>query len=222
MTANSPSPSPVRIWRCPQGEEHFVSILSGSIYGIFVHHVKGQTRARGRSRPCLGNECRPDFHKLDKQWVGFVPAELWVQAERVWRPIVLQVTEHMEQEFRGVLQRGQEWALNGFAQQGKQNIAIRAVLAREVDLAGLPEAWDCRPQLKNLYHCDQLPLSVGNPLPARLILSPSKREGPEVLRGMDTQSERVGTIQEAIERREAQKARLFERNGKASTNGGAK
>lgn len=220
MPKGIPAPSPVRVWRCPPNEEHFVQILDSVIFGFFVHYVKGATKAKGRSRPCLGEECPSDKHKLDRQWIGYLPADLWSGPEKVWRPIVLQVTEHLEQEFRGVIARGQEWSISAVSDRDRTNVATRGALIRTVDGAILPLAFDVKPVLVNLYHCLALPPHAPNPLPPRLVLAPSVRSAPEALLGVPEAQQRGGTIAEALARRKSLKEAAYARNGHA-TNGEA-
>jgi hypothetical protein len=162
--ASQPPLQPVRVFRVDPGTAWRVRTLSPVYGGLFTHFVKN------RSRYCDPAGCRPEYPKGERFWRGYFAAELHDAAERCWRPVVFELTEHCELDMRGVYQRGQVWRVEREADKAGKHAPVRAALEGVVDPAQLPAAWDYRPVLFHLYHVEKLDLSASNPLPPRLML----------------------------------------------------
>lgn len=178
-------PSPIlralRVWRVEPGATVFVRMLGENYGGIFTHYF------RGRSQCCRGEDCPAAVHNVDKIWKGYVAAELWVpkvgtKKGGVWSPICLEITEHLELDFRFVYQRGQTWELSRPAVKKGESSPITGVLAETRDPTTLPKAFDVYATLRAFYHVEGITLAMKNPLPARTLVTDSEDDGPELLR----------------------------------------
>ena len=98
------------------------------------------------------------------------------------RPTVLEVTEACERELRHILRRGQIW--NVWMDQpntAKKNPSVQAKLAEEVDATNLPQPFDVRPVVENLYHVVGMLLNVKNPLPDLVFMEDIEGPIPQAL-----------------------------------------
>ena len=166
----------LRVRRCDVNELFIVRLLSESYGGLFTHFF------RSRSHLCLGDDCPPAIHKIDTNWKGYCAAEIFLEKERVWRPICLEISEHAELDMRGLFARGQLWQFARPAEPHKKNPPIHASLLEERDPAKFPPAFDYKPVLQTLYHCIHIDLDNKNPLPPRVFLYDSSDDAPEVMK----------------------------------------
>jgi len=170
---------PLRVFRIDPGTTHHLRTLSLMYGGLFTHYVKGS------SRYCAGDECRPEYHRCDRIWKGYASVEVYGQKEKKWFPVVLEMTEGLEQDFRGVYTRGQVWEVWREPQPTRKATPVKGKLLEERDEKTFPEAFDYLPVLKHLYHCERIDIGAVNPLPPRVIVSPSDGAPPAVLIGKE-------------------------------------
>lgn len=195
ISGQSPHVPPVDLetFRVRKNQKHQVRTLAGTseatrgrILGYLTHW------SEGASRVCVGvPDCKPNLHRVDPVWYGYLPVERWVDELRLWLPCVLQVTESMELDFRDKVQRGQYWTL-AMAGDKKKGNAARAQLDGPCSGDELPHPFDVLPVLRALYHVPDLrPPWLPNPTPGRIALVPSvgapppgskAAEQPELLR----------------------------------------
>jgi hypothetical protein len=157
----------VRILACPRD----------FIGGLFVHY-------RGKTSKYCHSRCPPDLHKIPRQWYGYLAAERYHQPDRVWYPIVLEVTENAEMEMRGVAARGQVWVFSRGPRVDHKHAPVVAVLTEQLDTSILPPAFNVLPVLHRRYRSDEIDLSVRNPMPSKVTMPVSQGPVPEVLRGL--------------------------------------
>jgi hypothetical protein len=131
--------------------------------GLLTHWVKG------RSLYCPGSDsCRT--HAVEATWRAYVHVLLWQRDPPLWRPVVLEVTEHLELELRSHYQPGQVWWLARSAKHGKKNSPCRAIQIETRDRAALPPEVDVTPILVRLFHTEGVRQSVKNPMPSKIFV----------------------------------------------------
>jgi hypothetical protein len=182
LSGQSPHVPPVdlAVFRVEKNAKHQIRTLAGTgpgpdrrLLGYMTHWRHGATRV------CVGvPDCEPALHRIDPIWYGYLAVERWEEQLHLWLPCVLQVTESLELDFRGRLERGQHWTLAMSAVKKKGN-PTRGQLDGRCDGDELPHPFDILPVLRALFHCPQLqPPSLPNPAPGRIALTPSTGAPP--------------------------------------------
>jgi hypothetical protein len=191
----------LRVFRVEPGTVWWIRTLSDHYGGIITHWH------RGRSHYCVGKECNPIMHRGDKIWKGYAPVEIFLEDRKKWFPFVLEISEHLELDFRGIYRRGQIWELFRSADDGKKKLGCEAILHETCDLKTLPPAFDFTAPVKSLYHTFELDLTVRNPLPPRIIVQESDGEAPSKLKPkVEANGKLQQDLQEEFNRRRAEKA----------------
>jgi hypothetical protein len=149
-----------------------VRTLSYALKGLFTH-FKGQ-----RSHYCAEGDCDRGLHAINRQWKGYVAAEIWFQSSARWVPTVLEVTEHCELDMRDLYARGQVWELSRAKESTKKKMPVIARLLEQREEKTFPAPFDIMPVLRTLYHRLDIELSQENPMPGRVVLLPSQGEPP--------------------------------------------
>lgn len=219
-SGGAPLPPPVdlRVFRLAKGEAIHVRSLSAPsarnrepLLGYLTHWHQG------RSKVCRGpGQCDPSVHKVDPIWYGFLPFERWDEQLGFWVSIVLQITESLELDFRGRLERGQTWTIARPAIK-RSGCPVRGEFTGNVDLATLPEPFGVMKTLQVLFHWPELALpKVANPTPAREGFTPSRGmppPGSKAFEELHEQSDRLSPqqTQEVLKK-------LRERSGNAVPN----
>ena len=166
----------LRVFRVSAGETAILRMVSAGYSGLFTHWV------RGRSIYCPGDSCSTATHRAGRIWKGYLFAEQWINPSKLWAPVVLEISEHLELDFRHIYARGQIWELsrkemfggNKFPSSGKSwrngthhNFRRKSIFCLF---------------LRNMYHEAALICGEKNPLPPRTIVTCSQGDAPEVLR----------------------------------------
>jgi hypothetical protein len=162
----------LRVFRIDEGKSVHVRLTS-SKYGGLTTHWKPK-----RSHYCVGEDCPAALHKLNSFWKGYGAAEVWCRDSKVWLPICLELTEHLELDFRGKWQVGQIWEISRAKMVGYQHQPTRAAFVRQLPSEQTPPAADILPTLLHLYHVPAIKLDVKNPLPAKTMVVASHGEPP--------------------------------------------
>lgn len=158
---SAPNSFRLRLTRVDPGDELTVRTLSAELKGFFTHYV------RKKGRVCKGKECRPDYHKEPRNWLGYIAAEVWCEDLQLYKPTCLEITQYCELDMRGLYKRGQLWTFRRLISKDKPNTALEARLIGEVDKATLPQAFPLRNVLTIVYF-DEIPEAwVENPMPPR-------------------------------------------------------
>jgi hypothetical protein len=165
---------PLRVARIEPGQREIARMLSERYFGLMTHW------ARGRSVYCDPTDCCPAVHRTPRYWKGYAAAELWNQQAAKWFPVCLEITEHLELDFRRAYARGQVWELVRGAQTGKKKTPVAGYLLEECDEKKWPAAFDLVPVLRHLYHVERLSLDAKNPLPDRVYVSASDGDAPKI------------------------------------------
>jgi hypothetical protein len=166
---------PVRVLTVPAARPIAVRFLAG-YRGMLTHwHA-------GRSRACLGEpSCPQNRHKALTIWKGYAPAEWWDTTAEHWTPCVLEVTEGIEERFRGRRLRGEGWLLSRANSKDPQSEVV-GMFAEEYDPKQLRPAFDMMPVLARMYHDASWPFDVPNPIPPRLMLASESGTAPNLLK----------------------------------------
>ena len=162
----------LRVWRVEQGVSAIVRILSPvpgkRVRGCFTHW------GRSKSVLCLDGDCPAPLHKQGGVWKGYLAAEVYNQTERHWCPVALEITEHLELDLRGLIDRGTVWELSRPLSERKKHFPVAGVLLEERDPLTFPTAFDLAGCLLHLYHpAPAVNLIHLNPLPPRTLVKPS-------------------------------------------------
>lgn len=167
----------IRVYRVETKEPRFVRMLSPAYSGIFTHYHQK------RSCYCIGEGCRVPTHAIDRTWKGYAAAEMLAQLfPSVWIPVCLEITEHLELDFRGVYQRGQIWELyQEDTGKPRKNLPITGKLHPDAPPDNLRKPFDFVPCLRALYHRDDIDLRHASPLPARVYVEEVTGNLPLVL-----------------------------------------
>lgn len=192
----------LRLTRVKEGQSLTFRMLSGFYGGILTHWW------RGRSQYCPGSgECPQPIHRLQPQWRGYCAAEMWHLASGMWYPCALELSEHAELDLRGRYQRGQVWAFTRAADQdGKPQPIIARLLGEAGDMR-LPDPFDFKSVVCNVYHVPAMKFDAANPLPPRVLAVPSIGKPPPGIGadGLDADlcsAEEVHTMLEAWKRKQ--------------------
>jgi hypothetical protein len=157
------------------GATYHVMFLADTYGGCFTHYKK-------KSHYCKGNECPAWLHNCgDTTWKGYAPVVVWNAAKNVWMPWVLEMTESLEVDLRGIVRRGQVWEIwrNPL---GKKSTPVECkLLEDDRDAKRIPPVFDIVPVLRGLYHLTQIDLSQKNPMPPRTLVCDIAGDGPAVL-----------------------------------------
>lgn len=202
----------VRVYRVDDGETALIRILSASrsVTGCWTHyHTKKE-----RSYYCPGNGCPSCAKKERGQWKGYVAALGWKLPEKMWIPVVCEITESCELDMRGVIARGQEWELSRAKEASQKREPVRAALKGTIDLAELPRAFDVLPTVLGMYHELHMDLSMPNPMPARVFM--------ELVEGAPPIADQVEAVEQPAEyvpltERLKQRGSATSKNGKIHT-----
>lgn len=166
-----PPVQPVRIRSVAVNEVLAVRFL-GPIHGLITH------QHAGRSTPCLGlGDCPSTVHKQRMVFKAYGPAEIWDRNNDHWQPVVMEVTENLEEILRGRTLRGEVWLLARDG-PGKPNDPVTGVYIEQAEATGLRPGFDVKPVLCRVFHCPDLKLGATNPMPPRLYLEPVHEPGP--------------------------------------------
>jgi len=165
----------LRVFRVEEGATVHARTLSDGYSGLFTHYVKG------RSVYCQGDKCEAQVHKADKVWKGYAAVELWDSSCKKWNPVVLEISESLELDLRGLWRRGQVWEFYRELPTKKKSMPIMGKLLEERDAAAFPLAFDFKAVLLHLYHVHAIHLGTLNPMPPRVIVTQSDGDGPAIL-----------------------------------------
>ncbi len=164
---------PVRILNVPLGAIVTVRFLGG-IRGMPTHFHNRHTV------PCLGDkDCPPASHKLRAVWKYYGAVETWVNSAAVWRPAVLEATEHLEEQLHGRELRGEVWMLTRDGNSSKRSILAGTFCERLSDVQLSPE-FDVVPILQRFFRVERLLLGMPSPVPPRVFLSDVHGRAPEI------------------------------------------
>lgn len=168
---------PLRLLRLEPGETFEVWIThhidGGRIKGLFIRHIERQSniispedaKERVRGRPGV--------------WKGYVSGLVWRAPEKKWVPVVIEVTERSEQDFRGKVARGQVWTLSKAPYVKGKNQPLRARYLETRPEADTPPALDVIPKLRNdIFRQEHIPLTSDNPLPDLVVVAPVESAAP--------------------------------------------
>jgi hypothetical protein len=172
--AVSPSVSPVRVFRVAKDQDCCVRFLAYHPFGCFTHW----NRREGHSDYCDPSTC--GCHGRERFWKSYQPIQVWSDVPRLWFFAVLEVTEHLELDLRSVAARGQLWQLSMPIRRKHKRNSVTGILLENRDPAGFPPPFDIQPVLRTVFHVDCVALDIRNPMPNRVVLEPTKDDGPFV------------------------------------------
>lgn len=170
----------IEVLAIKDGQSHFVRLLSPRYGGCMTHYFKGKG-----SRYCAGAECMYLCSKLEKTWKGYCAVEQWMPRTKTYRPYVLEMTERLEQDMRGIYARGQLWECYKHARVDGKAQPVQGKLQPDQAWKHLPPEFDWQAVVKNMYHCASMDFSVSNPLAARVVLAESQDDGPKLLQSAE-------------------------------------
>jgi hypothetical protein len=173
-----PPPFAFRVWRVQANEEHYVRTLSETVRGLLTHWDKK------RSWYCRGEDCAHPRHRQGSVWKGYAAVEVWDGCNKVWSPVVWELTEAAEVDVRGVFARGQVWKLTREAESDSKKKPVRAKLHDQLEVSTLRPEPEVLPVLRALYHVADLVANVRNPMPDRVMVEAVPGEAPAGLNRM--------------------------------------
>lgn len=166
----------LRVFRVRPGESWSIRTLSAEYGGIFTHYTKE------RSVYCDPDDCVAGLHRTERFWKGYAAVEVYDQRAAKWLPTVLEITEHLELDFRERFDRGQCWELWRMKETRKKKEPVQGTLLEERDPNTFPPAFDYVPVLLAIYHLERIDLSAKNPRPMKIYLPASEGAPPPATR----------------------------------------
>lgn len=161
------TPANKRVLKCLDidlADVHTVMLLSDSYGGLFTHFKRS-------TQLCRGKDCPAHLHNYgEPTWKGYAPILAKDPAGKVWIPFVLELTENLERDMRGIFQRGQQWEIWRLKERKKTGPVQGKLLDEEIDPSLLPPPFDVLPVVRALYHASIIDLTHKNPLPARVVV----------------------------------------------------
>ncbi len=198
--------------RVHMGENLFIRTLSPLYVGYLTHWMKK------RSKLCLYAECPSERHKCDLQWKGYASVEQWYPGDKAWFPAVLEITEALELDLRGIYTRGQVWEVWKTLSSKGEAEPVRGKLHEERDPASMPDEHDIVPVLKSLYHEVKLPIAVKSHVPDRVLVTPTAGDGPAII-APKSPEETAAELEEGRRRWFEMRETMKNRPSPATTNG---
>lgn len=199
---------PVRILSVHHDQPVAVRFL-GPLLGLNTHWHSG------RSIPCPGPaDCPASIHRTRTVYKAYAPVESWDGACKVWRPSVLEATEHLEETLRGRQLRGQVWILSRASERGKTDPVI-GIFCEELAESAVSKPFDIVPVLLRFFHVSTLNLGVANPLPPKLVLEAVAGAPPNLPQDLLP----VEPVEPTAEERAKLREQLQKMRGKTSSNG---
>jgi hypothetical protein len=163
---------PLRVYRVQAGTTVMLRTLANSYKGLFLHfHNK-------RSHLCRGEQCPREIHQVPPTWKGYTPVELFEPSKAKWLPAVLEVTEHLDLDFRHLFKRGQIWEIFRDSVGKRKGTPVCGKLLEERDGKTFPAAFDVVKVLLTMYHVQQIRLDQDNPMPDRSLVTYSEGDAP--------------------------------------------
>lgn len=163
----------LRIVRVEAGTSFTFRVLSDHYGGVLTHWHGG------RSLYCPGpDDCPSVTHRTPTFWKGYLPCEIWAERKGQWFACLLELTEHAELDIRGRCKRGQLWTFSRALNQGKHRQPVVGNLLETRDAAKWPQTFEYSPVLRTLYHVEKIKADKANPMPAKVIVTPSIDQGP--------------------------------------------
>lgn len=164
----------VRVQGVKQGIDLYV-VFAGPLEGLWTHYGK-----KG-SIYCPGpHDCPVGTHRAPRIFKAYAPGRYFVLNGALWRPAVLEITEHLEEQLRGRDIRGEEWFLTRKPTEGGSGPVSGAYLGQRKE-ADLLEPFDIRPALCRCYHVPEIVLGAVNTLPPQVLLAPAAAAPPAAL-----------------------------------------
>jgi hypothetical protein len=165
--------SAVRIKSVPLGDVLTVRFL-GPIRPLPTHHVGKRTVA------CEGEKsCPHAAHQIRPIWKWYGPVEWWVARPQVWRPAILEVTEHLEEVLHGRELRGEIWGLTREGESSRKS-ACTGTYYQTLPEDQLSQPFDVEPILQRFFRVQKLLLDMPCPIPSRVFLSDVRGPAPEI------------------------------------------
>ena len=112
-------------------------------------------------------------------WKGYLSAVQYHRDIKKWVPVVLEVTERLEQDLRGRVARGQLWKISRGPKDGNKRIPLRGVMGQQQRPEMTPVAIDVYPKLRNdIFRNQEVTLDQENPLPDLVVVVPLELPPP--------------------------------------------
>lgn len=143
----------------------------------FFHYQKGSVH-------CLGENCPSWRHRGDRQWRGYVAAEVWKDDWKLWVPVILEITPHLELDFRAEgFARGQVWQIGRVPTPHREEKywPLGGQLLERRDPDTFPSCPSIRNTLKRIFRVEELDMGYPNPMPPKTYVRPSKDAPPKHL-----------------------------------------
>lgn len=175
---------PVEILSVKDDQSCVVRFLGG--YSGTILHYLGWNYA-----PCKEPDevCPASIHTKRKLWRGWSPVEQWDDVAGVWWPMVLEITEYLEEILRGRSLRGEVWGISR-PKVKKTGSPVVGVFVERQPQESLRKPFEIKSVLLRAYHVDDMQLGKPNPVPPKLILGPTEGERPIALVEQQREEER--------------------------------
>lgn len=195
----APQSEVARVVTVPSNDSLTV-LFSGPPLGILAHWIGKRNKA------CPGlAECPATIHRIAPTWYGYAPVRLWDPGRGAWVGHVLEVTESLEEQLRGLDLVGSVWVL-ARAPGKKRGARVEGIFVERRSEPALLAHFDVRPAVQRLYHTSEIYFGVRNPTPPKVMIEVAECAGPNLPKDSGQASEPPVTPE--------QKARLAQLAGK--------
>lgn len=161
------------VLRIGKGDSQICLFLGeGRILGLITHYWQKQ------GYRCPGEGCKDCARQEDRIWKGYVPVLHWRKTEKFWLPAILEISESLELDLRGVYSRGQVWEFRRAMPEGGKKPPITGRWNSQWQQPLACPAFDVLPGVRWLYHDDAIELNTPSPLPERVLVDPIHMAAP--------------------------------------------
>lgn len=180
---------PLRVVRVGAGQTLFVWTISTTYGGCFTHFKDKRSAYCPDDHSCPWKSCQ-----REQIWKGYGAVCWWDKESSRWIPAVLEISERLEHDLRDRWERGQVWCLNRPPETANKRKAVSGRLSEMcVEPANLPQEFDIRPVLCNIFRRADVQLGKANPMPLPQTMLPFEAAPPAALR---PKSERPASAEE--------------------------
>jgi hypothetical protein len=184
--------------------------FSGNYLGLLTHYHNK------RSVPCMGEkDCLPVVHRTRTIWKGYAPGDGWDCHQRLWIPVVLEITELMEHMLVGRDLRGEVWMFF----RSKLRGPVQGAFSEKQQEKQCRKCFSIAPIVERFYHQSNLLLGVPNPIPPKTFLEPLEGDAPRLVRELETPLPEPAKADAKEFITMAERARRFANTREASKNG---
>lgn len=153
----------LEVYRIPAITSMVCLTVSKRVLGCLSHY-------KGTSIYCRGKDCPSSVHAVDATWKGYIGVQVFLRDANTWRPYVLEVSENLELDMRGLYGPNQVWEIYRLPGRKKHGGKLEGKMLEDRGEDGALPVFDILPPVRTMYHATDLVLNVENPMPDRVVV----------------------------------------------------